>query len=179
MWQNAQVMAAQARQIAQLTHRDEFQRWGNEIDAYVAQATPQTRANPGVWELAVNHIRGLHAEELAEDRAKDLMARGLAAATVRPQGAPGPATPIPNQVNMESVPPKFRGLLQARNVDVPKVEEYLRKMYSELPLEQAWEIYVKSMDGDVLSDGKDLSWERPTSEYLKQTAPGYREGARR
>lgn len=178
------VMAQQASALAQMKHPDEFKRWGGEILQYVGGAKVEDRANPQLWEIAIDHVRAKHVDEIAEERAAAKLQQMLTSGTVRPTGAPGGASATPAagiDLTSDQVPPKWRALLQQRGISQREVEEFLHIAYPGMPREQAWELYMKQLStGDILHDGKEAHWELKApgeNEYTRNTAPGW-SGAR-
>ena len=149
------VMGAQARAIAEIRYKEEFKRWGPEIDMALTQI-PAANRTPEVMEWIVNGVRGKHADQLAAEAAELRVKTLLETGQLRPQGVgegagAGPAY----RVDMTQLPPRYSTVLQNLGVTSEKVDDFLRKAYPQMPIAQAREKWFKlASKGDVITDGK-------------------------
>jgi hypothetical protein len=71
----AGMVAAQTRGLASQQFKDDFTRWGPEIDAAMSQVSPELRTLDN-YEKVVKFVRGNHVDEIVAERAKQLVASG-------------------------------------------------------------------------------------------------------
>lgn len=56
------------RQLAKQKYKDDFDKWGAEIEQFVDSTSPQMQLNPGVYDIARNFVRGQHVDEIIKER---------------------------------------------------------------------------------------------------------------
>ena len=148
------VIGQQARALAELQFRDEFRRWGPEIDLMLNQI-PGSQRTPQAVGLVVDVVRSRHMDELVAEKTDAKIKSLVEGGTLRPQGADGGGTGagVYNRVDFEKLPPGYRKHLDQLGVTHATVDEVLRKAYPNLSLAKAREKWMKSAErGDVITD---------------------------
>jgi len=81
-------MASMAKEQAK-THRPKvWDRYGPEIETTMAQLGPNARADVSSWKRVINYVAGEHVDELADARAKEILARGGDSGSLPTHGGP-------------------------------------------------------------------------------------------
>lgn len=70
-----QSNAQTARHLTVMQHTDVFDKWGHEVDQIVANV-PIAQRSPELYNQAVKMVKANHVEELAQERAQQLMQAG-------------------------------------------------------------------------------------------------------
>ena len=148
------VIGQQARALAELQFKDEFRRWGPEIDMMINQIPAQTRTPQAVG-LVVDVVRSRHLDEIVAERSDARIKTLIEGGTLRPQSAEGATgAGVYNRVDLEQLPPRYRSILANLGVTGDTVDDMLRKCYPDLPLGKAREKWMKNAEkGDVITDG--------------------------
>lgn len=147
------VIGQQARALAELQFKDEFKRWGPEIDIMLNQI-PGSQRTPQAVGLVVDVVRSRHLDEITAERVDAKIKNLVEGGTLRPQGADGATgAGVYNRVDFDKLPPNYRTYLSRLGVTQDTVDEVLRKAYPNLSLGKAREKWMKSAErGDVITD---------------------------
>jgi len=147
------VIGQQARALAELQFKDEFKRWGPEIDIMLNQI-PGSQRTPQAVGLVVDVVRSRHLDEMVAERADAKIKSLVEGGTLRPQGADGATgAGVYNRVDFDKLPPNYKTYLSRLGVTSDTVDEVLRKAYPNLALNKAREKWMKSAErGDVITD---------------------------
>lgn len=147
------VIGQQARALASLQFKDEFHRWGPEIDMMLNQI-PGSQRTPQAVGLVVDVVRSRHLDEITNERVDAKIKNLVEGGTLRPQGAEGATgAGVYNRVDFDKLPPNYRTYLNRLGVTQDTVDEVLRKAYPNLSLGKAREKWMKSAErGDVITD---------------------------
>lgn len=148
------MLGAQARALAEIQYKDDFKRWGPEIDMAL-NVVPPAQRTPQVVDWIVRGVRGSHVHELTNEIAEAKLKQLVESGQLRPQNADqtggGAAW---SQVDFEKLPPRYRAVLQNLGVNVNTVDEFLRQTNPNIPIAQAREQFMKKAEqGDVITDG--------------------------
>lgn len=121
------LAASTARGLAQQKYDREFKRYGPEIEAELARL-PRAYWTLDNIEAVVKFVRGNHVDEIAEERARTLVAAGES--SFRSQGGTGlPGIQAPQSgpsLESEELPADYRALLQKAGVTRDTVREFCR-----------------------------------------------------
>lgn len=153
-------LGMQARSNAELKWRDEFRRWGPDIDTRLRQYLPSpTQWTPQAIEAIVGIVRGEHAEDLANERAeqrlKEMIAKGQSGLGRSDAAVGGTSASASNALdfNSDELPPQRRQLMQMAGATPEALNELLRKFYPNLPLAEAQKKWMDAAKkGDVLAE---------------------------
>lgn len=147
------VIGQQARALAELQFKDEFRRWGPEIDMMLNQI-PGSQRTPQAVGLVVDVVRSRHMDEMVAEKTEAKIRSLVEGGTLRPQSADGATgAGTYNRVDFDKLPPNYRSYLNRLGVTQDTVDEVLRKAYPNLPLNKAREKWAKSAErGDVITD---------------------------
>jgi len=64
-------LVSMGEKLAKQTYAREFEKYGDELKAYVSKLSPEKKINPDVWEEAVGAVRTQHFDEFLEDAIKE------------------------------------------------------------------------------------------------------------
>lgn len=153
-------LGMQARSNAELRYRDEFRRWGPDIDTRLRQYLPSpTQWTPQAIEAIVGIVRGEHAEDLANERAEqrlqELIKKGQSGLGRSDAAVGGTSAGASHALdfNSEDLPPQRRQLMQMAGATPEALNELLRKFYPNLPLAEAQKKWMDAAKkGDVLAE---------------------------
>jgi len=155
------VIGQQARALAELQFKDEFRRWGPEIDLMLNQI-PGSQRTPQAVGLVVDVVRSRHMDELVAEKTDAKIKSLVEGGTLRPQSADGGGTGagVYNRVDFDKLPPRYRGVLQNLGVTSETVDDMLRTCYPDMPLNKAREKWMKNAEkGDVITDGSTFRYD--------------------
>lgn len=159
------AIGQQARAIAEMQFKDEFRRWGPEIDL-VLDRTPASQRTPTNVALIVDMVRAKHLDELINEKADKRIEELVQGGTLRPQGADGGAGGNSfTRVDLEKLPSGYKTVLGRLGVTPEDVDSMLRTAFPNVPLSKARERWMeKAVKGDVITDG-------PNSWYHEEKLP--------
>lgn len=148
------ILGAQARELAELKYKEDFKRWGPEIDMALNVIPPQQRT-PQVVDWIVRGVRGSHINELTNEHAERRIKELVEGGTLRPQGAgEGTGEAVSARLDFDKLPPRYGALLKNLGLTPGTADKYLERIYPNLPLAKAREKWMASaMKGDIITDG--------------------------
>lgn len=119
----AQQNASTIRALAQSQYAGDFQRWGPEINGHLAQI-PMERLTLDNIEKVVKFVRGNHVDEIAQEKARQLLATG--ALGERSTGANG--VPVgTNGLEMQKLPGEYKALMEKHGLTESQVRDFCHK----------------------------------------------------
>ncbi len=140
--------------MARDKHADVFKRWGHEVNAKLATVPYHLRTLDNL-ETIVKMVKADHVEDLAAERARELVAQQDPA--LRPSGGaggyPNYQAPLRGIVESEALPADYRNLLQQRGVTDEAVREFCRM--NNLSVEQ-WVDMAKRTRTDVITERREV-----------------------
>lgn len=119
----AQQFASTQRMLAETKFADDFRRWAPEIDAVMAQVAPEQRTVDN-YEKVVKFVRGNHVEEIAVERAKQLLAQGGVGERSGGSGFGGTASP--SGVDLTKLPHGVGEIARAKGITEGVVLEFCK-----------------------------------------------------
>lgn len=154
--QQAQQLSQTNRMLAEMRYSREFQRWGPEIDLMMQQI-PHNQRTAQAYDFIVGHVRGNHADELATEKAEEILKQRLQAGeVVRPQAGTSTAPSVTDEtridLNDESLPVWWREACQKAGIKPRDVDDFLMKTkFYGVDLSKARERYLKALkDGGAV-----------------------------
>jgi hypothetical protein len=148
------ILGGQARELAAMKYPDDFRRWGHEIDQSLLQIAPAQRT-PQVVDWIVAGVRGRHVDDLINEKAKTRLEELVSSGQLRPQGTgDGASEAASNRIDFDKLPPRYGALLKNLGMNQSTADQYLRKIYPDMPLVKAREKWFKAAsNGDIITDG--------------------------
>lgn len=165
--QTYNIVAEQSRALAQITHKDAFDRFGPEIELELRNLAPNQRTMQA-YDYAVNIVKGRHAHEIQDDLVKqrveaEIQKRIQAGGIVRPDaGGNGPmATDTRFSLTADDLPARFKEQCQQAGVTPQSVDNFLltTRYYGQRPdgtvdLNKAREEYFAVVKrGGIITEG--------------------------
>ena len=129
--QSFQNNAYTVRSIGEMKHADAFKRYGPEIDLMLRQIPPQ-QMTPQAVDMAVEIVRGRHANEIADELAtakaeRIIEARIAAGQVVRPDSNGGGPIPQTGPVwSGDDMPQWWKESMAQANLDPRAIDQFLQ-----------------------------------------------------
>lgn len=131
------------RSLAQQQFRDDFSKWGPEIDGHMANVPVEHRTLDN-YEKVVKLVRGNHLDEIVAERARQMVATG--ALGERSTSVNGVAVSSVPGLDPNKIPAGFKEVIQRTGLTEDQVKSFCRTNNMTL---DSW---VKQMsDGDMFS----------------------------
>lgn len=120
-----EFMASTNVHILKQECRDDFDKYGPEISGLIANIPAHQRTLDNM-RMVVRLVRGNHVDELARERAQQLVAE--MAPTIRSGGAPAVGAPVSRDVSLESekIPAEWKRRANAAGITESVVDEFCR-----------------------------------------------------
>lgn len=135
--QNAQTIQA----LAEQKFADDYKRWGPEINGYISQI-PVERRTLDSLEKVVKFVRGNHVDELASERARQMLANGQGLGE-RSTGAAGVQINS-NPFDVNKLSDGQRKLMEHHGIAPSEVVDFCRR--TNMPIEK----WVENANGGKL-----------------------------
>lgn len=121
----AEFMASTNLHLVRQEYAKDFDRFGPELSALIAKVPPNLRTLDNLRQV-VKMVRSDHVDELARERAQELVAD--MAPTIRSGGAPAVGAPVSKDVSLESekIPAEWKRRATAAGIDENTVAEFCR-----------------------------------------------------
>ena len=149
-----QMAATNSLAMAREKHPDIFKRWGHEIHAKLADVPYHLRTLDNL-ETVIKMVKSDHVEDLATERARELMAQqdpGL-----RPNGSAGGypqyQVPVGKITESEALPADYRELLRIKGVTDDAVREFCRMTNQTL---DQWMDMAKRTRTDLITERREV-----------------------
>lgn len=130
--QTYQGIAQNARALAQIQHKEVFDRWGPEVDLQLRNVPAQQRTIEA-YDMAVNIVRGQHARDISEDVIRErvnaeLAKRGTSMGAIRPDANNGaPIVPAGPDFFGDDVPVDYKEQCRKANVTTNNIDNFLER----------------------------------------------------
>ena len=136
--------------LAQSQHEDVFKRYGPEIHAELSKL-PRAQWTLDNVKVVVDYIRGRHVNEIAEERARQMIANGESSfRSGGASGLPGSQTIQSNPLESEELPAEYRALLRKQGITRDTVREFCRS--NGMTEDQWYKMAAKTGDA-IISEG--------------------------
>lgn len=156
--QQQEMLAQTGRELARMKYKDEFTRWGPEIDILLQQV-PVGQRTSQTYDMVVDMVRGRHAREIQQEEVERAIAQRLKSGDVtRPQPAAGQGTTVPADGRLDlddkRFPSWWRDWCKTNNVDGRVMDDWLMqtKFYGS-DLAKARETYMRVVERDGTIEG--------------------------
>jgi hypothetical protein len=158
--------ASTALSLAQMKHKEAFDKWGPEIMQLYNQLDPRAKATASNIDMIVKMVRGGHVDdmqkEMEERLRKEMEQKFAAGGSLRPDTATG-QIPSSDQFSIETMkddlPPEYRRQLERHNITDADLSEFLLTKGRDLfpganiaERKKAWLDLAKK--GDIITERK-------------------------
>jgi hypothetical protein len=160
-------IAQNARALAEMRHKDVFDKYGPEVDLQLRNVPAQQRTIEA-YDMAVNIVRGQHARDISEEVVRERVNAEIAklrtaGGVIRPDAMTGaPQVPAGPDFFADDVPTEFKEMCRKANVTTNNIDNFLersgyygRRADGSFDLNAARKVYLdKVKRGEIVTEAR-------------------------